>query len=299
MEEEILLKNQPILSRILNNINNSKKNSTAYILVGENTSYLKKYSILFSKILVCPSKYNEKCEKCNICKRIDENIFSEVKIISPENNVIKKEKILELRNYFIKESVEGRNNVYIINDIDNLNMAAANSILKFLEEPDSNVVAIFNTTNLNKVIPTISSRCQIIKINNIRTKYGVDFVKDLTKLEEDEIYDVLSFIKKIELDKNIAFSEIKTNFIDKFDTREKVKSILKVMLLLYKDMLNYKIRGECIYFNINDFKRLLEINTTEKITRKISFILENLSKIEYNVNILLFISNLIIGIGDI
>ena len=87
--------------------------------------------------------------------------------------------------------------------------------------------------------------------------------------------------------------------MEKFNTREKIKSALNVMLLIYKDILNYKINNKCIYFELNDFKSLIETNNTEKITKKITFILENISKIGYNVNILLFMSNLLIGIGDI
>lgn len=299
MKEEIIIENQPILTKIFNTINNSGNKANAYLLVGENASKLKDFSIILSKILVCPNKYSKNCTSCNICKRIDENTFSEVMVITPENNVIKKEKILELKDSFNTEAIEGKMGVYIINDVEALNIASANSILKFLEEPDSNVVAVFNTTNLNKVIPTITSRCQVIKVNNIREKYGIDFVKELTSLEEDEIYDILSFVKKIEFDKPLAFAALKNEFIKNFDGKERLKAALNVMLLLYKDMLNYKVKGKCIYFEINDLKRLAEENSNDLISRKISFLLENIAKIEYNVNVLLFMSNLLIGIGDI
>ena len=298
MNEEIIIENQPILTKIFNTINNSGNKANAYLLVGENSSKLKEFSTILSKILVCPNKYSKNCTSCNICKRIDENAFPEVVIITPENNVIKKEKVTELKESFNTEAIEGKNNIYIINDVETLNVSSSNAILKFLEEPDSDVVAVFNTTNLNSVIPTIISRCQVIKINNIREKYGIEFVKELTNLEEDEIYDILSFVKKIEFDKPLAFASMKEDFIKKFDNRLKLKSALNVMLLIYKDVLNYKVKNKCIYFDKNELKRLSEENSNDIISKKISFLLENISKIEYNVNVLLFMSNLLIGIGE-
>lgn len=299
MSENIVINNQPVLSKILNYINNNKINNGSYLLVGENASEIKKYSILLSKIFACPNKYSNNCNKCNICKRIDTNNYTEIKVISPENNIIKKESIIEVRDYYNTKSVEGSSNIYIINDIDTLNVAAANSLLKFLEEPDGNVVAIFNTTNLNKVLPTIISRCQIIKVNNIKKNNGISFIEEVTNLTEEEIYDILSYIKKIEFDRALAFANIKTEIITKFDTKEKIASAIEVILLFYKDVLNYKIKNKSIYFEENDIKRVAQENSSDVIIKKISFILENISKIEYNVNILLFMSNLIIGIGDV
>ncbi len=296
---EIFIKNQPVLSKILNKIKNTDNNVQAYILSGDSKEKLRDYAIMFSKILICPNKYEENCEKCNICMRIDNNSFGELKIINPVNKVIKKETILELRNSFNTESIEGRNGVYIINDVETLNVAAANAILKFLEEPDGNFVAIFTTTNIDSVIKTISSRCQIIKINNCKTKYGLEFVSEISGLEEEKIYEVVDFTKLIEKSKIKAISTVKNDFMSLFETKKSLSSALNVMLLYYKDMLNFKIKDKCLYFEKNDIKSLATIQSEDVISRKISFILENIAKLEYNVNVLLFMDNLIIGIGEI
>ncbi len=297
--EEIIIKNQPILSKVLNKINNTKYSSQAYILYGNSKEKLKEYALLFSKILVCPHNYQKNCEKCNICMRIDNNNFEELKIIEPINYMIKKDEILKLRNLFSTQSIEGRNQVYIITDVETLNISAANSILKFLEEPDSNSVAIFTTTNLDGVIKTILSRCQTIKINNLKNKYGIEFIKELTFFDEDTIYKIIDFTKLIEKDITKAIADIKHEFIDLFDDKQKLISAINVMLLYYKDMLNYKISQKCVYFESNDVKTLANKQKTNIISKKISFILENISKLEYNVNVLLFMENLIIGIGEI
>lgn len=297
--DEIFIENQPILSRILNKINNSENKVHAYMLVGDSKEKLKECTTLFSKVLVCPNKYIKNCNKCNICKRIEDNLYGELKILEPVNKTIKKEEVLKLRNNFKTESIEGKNNVYIINDIEALNIAAANSILKFLEEPDSNCIAIFTTTNLDAVIKTISSRCQIIKLNSYEEQKGIEFVKEVSKLEEPMIYDIINYVNKVELNFSFAVAEAKTYFISTFDNNESLVSALNVMLLYYKDMLNYKIQGAFNYFDDSYIKTIADMMSKKIITKKISFILENISKLEYNVNVALFVINFLIGIGEI
>ena len=296
--DEIQIKNQPILNKILNNINNKGNNVQAYILSGNDKENLINYAILFSKVLICPHKYKKGCSGCNICNRIDKENYAELKIINPVNKIIKKEAILELKNEFKTKSIEGKNEVYIINDAETLNGAASNTILKFLEEPDSNIVAIFTTTNLDSVIKTIVSRCQVIKINNFQKKSGIDFIKNLTNFDEETIYKVIDFVKIIEKSSEDAIINAKKLFFNYFNTKELLINAFNVILLYYKDMLNYKIKNKCIYYEANDIKSLANIQNDNLISKKISFILENIAKLEYNVNILLFIDNFIIGIGE-
>ena len=297
--DEIQIKNQPILNKILNNINNKGNNVQAYILSGNDKENLIDYAILFSKVLICPHKYKKGCSECNICNRIDKENYAELKIINPVNKIIKKEAILELKNEFKTKSIEGKNEVYIINDAETLNGAASNTILKFLEEPDSNIVAIFTTTNLDSVIKTIVSRCQVIKINNFQKKSDIDFIKNLTNFDEETIYKVIDFIKIIEKSSEDAIINAKKSFLDYFSTKESLINTFNVILLYYKDMLNYKIKNKCSYYEINDIKSIADMQTDNLISKKITFILENIAKLEYNVNILLFIDNFIIGIGEI
>ena len=296
---KLLIKNDPRLTNIYNNLIKSKKNSQSYMLVGNSKSKLNEYAILLSKILVCPHTFEEKCTKCNICKRIDSNNYPELKIINPENKVIKKEKITDLTRKFQGQSIEGRNLVYIINDAECLNIAASNSILKFLEEPDSNVVAIFTTTNFDGVIKTITSRCQIIKVNNTKINEGINFVVETSGLDEENVYKVVDFTKKIENNYPLAVAQVKEEFLNIFNNKDMLDKALKVMLLFYKDILNYKINEKTQFFEKNEIKLVANKQNKDTISKKISFILENMDKIEYNVNMLLFMNYLLIGIGDI
>ena len=68
----------------------------------------------------------------------------------------RQEKILELRTRFQEKPIESKNNVYIINDCEFLGPSAANSILKFLEEPIDDIIAILIVDNINLVLPYFS-----------------------------------------------------------------------------------------------------------------------------------------------
>lgn len=297
---KIVIERQHILSKILTKINSTSVNSQAYILYSEDEKMLEDYSLLLTKVLICPNTYNNNCELCNICYRISHNSYGDLKKIEPVNNVIKKEEILKLRNEFNKNSLEGKNRVYIIKNVEKLNPAAANSLLKFLEEPDSNVVAVFTTKNIDLVMKTILSRCQVIKLNNINKKKGIEYVKKISFLEEEQITYVLDYYFDIENNLDKAKCTIKEKILDVFKTRQDIKNVLNVLLLIHKDLLNYKLFGNLEYFEKEiGLKNIAKKLNVAIITKKISFILENLAKIEYNVNISLFIMNFLIGLGEI
>ncbi len=295
----INIEGQPIFSKLLNKINNTSTNAQAYLIVGDSLRELDFCSKLLSKILICNNKYEENCTKCNICKRIDNNEYGELTSIYPVDNTIKKEQISLIRDKYQMEAIEGKNQVYIINQADLLNKTSANMMLKFIEEPSSQTIAIFTTTNFSKVWNTIVSRCQVIKLNNNIKNTGFDYVKEITNFSEEQINYVMDFMLLIENNPSKAIIEI-DNYINFFSTKDEIAKSITIMLLLYKDIFNYKETNNMQYFNdetgIKNVANKLNIKT---ITNKISFILKNLEKIEYNVNILLFIDNFVIGMEAI
>ena len=117
---EIYVENQPIFTKVLNVINNKSKFHQAYILVNEDKKKLDEYAFLLSSVLICPEKYKKECTKCNICHRIRNNVFGELKVIKPSNNTIKKEEIISLRNEFQTSSIEGNTtSLYIRKILEN------------------------------------------------------------------------------------------------------------------------------------------------------------------------------------
>jgi len=91
--------------------------------------------------------------------------------------------IREIRERVVLQPVEGRYKVYILDEAHQLTDAAWNALLKLIEEPPPHLLFVFCTTELQKVIPTVRSRCQTFSFARPRFE---DLVKVLTRVAEGE-----------------------------------------------------------------------------------------------------------------
>ena len=115
-----------------------------------------------AKSLFCTDKVGVlPCEKCRNCKLIEEEEFPDVTMIKPINQIIKTERIRELVSQFSQAGIESQQQVFIIEQAEKMHPNAANSLLKVIEEPQSEVYIFFLTSDEEKILPTIRSRTQI------------------------------------------------------------------------------------------------------------------------------------------
>ena len=115
-----------------------------------------------AKSLFCTDKVGVlPCEKCRNCKLIEQGEFPDVTLIKPVNQVIKTERIRELVGQFSQAGIENQQQVFIIDQAEKMHPNAANSLLKVIEEPQSEVYIFFLTSDEEKILPTIRSRTQI------------------------------------------------------------------------------------------------------------------------------------------
>ena len=115
-----------------------------------------------SKSLFCTDKVGVlPCEKCRNCKLIEEEEFPDVTMIKPINQIIKTERIRELVSQFSQAGIESKQQVFIIEQAEKMHPNAANSLLKVIEEPQSEAYIFFLTSDEEKILPTIRSRTQV------------------------------------------------------------------------------------------------------------------------------------------
>ena len=115
-----------------------------------------------AKSLFCTDKVGVlPCEKCRNCKLIEQEEFPDVTLIKPVNQVIKTERIRELVGQFSQAGIESQQQIFIIEQAEKMHPNAANSLLKVIEEPQSEVYIFFLTSAEAKILPTIRSRTQI------------------------------------------------------------------------------------------------------------------------------------------
>lgn len=271
---------QPLFYNLVRNSLKDEFLSHAYLIDENNNCDAFKMVLSFVKEIFYKSyDYDRKI----ISKRIDDNNYPELTIIEPDGAFIRKEQLLNLQNDFSKMSLEGNMRVYIIRNADRMKKEAENSILKFLEEPNPNIVAILMTNNVNNLLDTIISRCQFVKLNN-----------HCDSVYNSELYDkAMEYIMYIESDYEKLLVDSKKLWYDIVKEREDNYQLFGYMIDIYKNILNLKL-GISSNIDNSDLEKIIGNNSIEKLNKKIRILLEYYDNIRNNVHIPMFIDSMII-----
>lgn len=306
---------QKIAYQILINALKKDSISHAYLFENKSGSIGYKMAISFAKSLFCPfnNTNDSECKNCNICNRIDSDNYPELYIINNDNSLIKKDDTDKLQKFFSTKSVENAKRIYIINNVELMNVSSANSILKFLEEPEEGIVALLVTNNIYKLLDTIVSRCQVISLNeefddglnkNFISKIAGLIYKDDSQIESfvndessnDKIGKVIDFIMYIEKNKLNVLLYIKELWNDYFSTKDDYILAFSVMISFYKDCID-KIYGRNKIF-INNFSDevdyVINKNSFDDLSRKLEIIIKFKDMLYTNVNSNLLMDKFII-----
>ena len=214
---------------------------------------------------------------------IDSGSYPDLYVIEPDGNNIKKSQLIDLQKEFNNKSLLNSKRIYLIKNSEKLNSASANTILKFLEEPEDDIIAILLTDNRYHVIDTILSRCQILTLKKNYIKIDYD----------DSILDLLNcFIDPNDL--FIRYQFIMDNlFVDKTVAIEKLQFIENIFISYLNDIYCKEKSLDDYYVTI---LRKIPVNI---ILSYLSIIEEEIPKLEFNLNFKLWVdslfSKLIIG----
>ena len=153
---------------------------------------------------------------------------------SDKKNIVK-EDMLDLIKNFHNTSYLNNKRIYLIEEAHKLNSTTSNMILKFLEEPLNGVIALFITDNLDAVISTIKSRCQIINaIYDINRENDFD---NETKMLNDNLFNKNKYINIVNIKKEYEKYErneliiVFKKLLDYFYTNLENSNIYKIKLL--------------------------------------------------------------------
>lgn len=151
-----------VIERLVTSFKNNRIGH-AYMFDGEHGTGKEETALFFAKLLLClKPQENVPCETCSSCRRITSHNHPNVTILRPDGQSIKKEQMDELITEMTKKGYETGRKIYIISRADRMNNSSANTLLKYLEEPDGDVTAILLTDSYQSMLPTIRSRCQRI-----------------------------------------------------------------------------------------------------------------------------------------
>lgn len=258
----------------INKIIKNNKVSHAYLIELNNYEDDMKYIFDFIKMIICNIEYSELDKENNIIRLIDDNNYPDIKIIEPDGATIKKGQMIDLqRDYSNKSLLDGKR-IYVVKEADKLNPASANTILKFLEEPEEDIIAILLTQNRYKILETILSRCQILTIK-----------ENSMPIIEDDLYDLLKCVINPN-DFYIKYSSIVNDIIqDKDIAKEKLEKIENIIILYLENKYNNK--------EIDDkLVKLFKDIDSNKLLNILKIIEDEIKRLEFNVNYKLWLDAL-------
>ncbi|MBC7363457.1 MAG: DNA polymerase III subunit delta' [Candidatus Aminicenantes bacterium] len=126
-------------------------------------------ALTVAQALNCSEMADDACGRCDSCQRVSRNQHPNVKIVQREKNreQIVKEQVDEINYLSRMRPWQQGKLVFIINEAERMNETVANSLLKTLEEPSSYIYFILITEDLQMILPTIRSRCQVLRFQSI------------------------------------------------------------------------------------------------------------------------------------
>jgi len=282
--------------------------------------------LLFAQSLLCHNFVDEPCNECSSCIKINTMNHPDLHIISTTEKTIKREAIDEIIESINQKPYESDKKVYIINDSEDMTPQAANTFLKTLEEPVGNTVIIMLTENSNLLLPTISSRCQIIRfkkidentiINYVKEKYNLDNTMAkliayysqgvLCKAEQIALseHDILKrrteiikiYDKILKSDKNIIFE-----YEDYFEQcKDNIDEILEILMVWLRDIYFKKYNIDDLIIN-TDYIELLDSHSKLINTQNIDKLIKYLQGVSYDVknsvNYKLIIDNMLMKLQE-
>ena len=177
---------QEVPVRILRNAIRENRVAHAYLFAGPRGVGKTTVARIVAKALNClRPEEGEPCGECENCKEIDRGSFPDlIEMDAASNRGI--DDIRALREAVSYTPIKGSYKVYIIDEAHMLTKEAFNALLKTLEEPPPRTVFILCTTEYEKIIPTILSRCQRIMFSRVQESKVVDYLKVICEKENIE-----------------------------------------------------------------------------------------------------------------
>ncbi|WP_042354612.1 DNA polymerase III subunit delta' [Bacillus rubiinfantis] len=319
---------QPTVLRMLKNSLKKQRVAHAYLFEGPKGTGKKDVGLLLTKSLFCESLIEsyKPCESCHHCRRINSGNHPDVHIVEPDGSSIKVEQIRNLQAEFAKKGVESLKKVYLIVDAEKMSTSASNSLLKFLEEPSAQTVALLLTEHPQKILPTILSRCQIITFEplppNVMVKqlieHGVNankapLLSQLTNNLEEALQlngdDWFAQAQKIVvklyevLNKNPfeAMVTLQSDWYQHFKEKQQIHLGLDLLLLIFKDLLYIQLDKEehLVYKGERERLKQAALNTSgRRLSNQMSAILEAKRKLDANMNPQLMMEQLVLKIQE-
>ena len=308
-----IIGHKDIIQYIQNAVTQDKL-SHAYILNGERGSGKKMLADLFSMTLQCEKHGSEPCGECHSCKQsLSMNHPDIIRVQHEKPNTISVDDIRkQVNNDIMIKPYSGPYKIYIIAEADLLTVQAQNALLKTIEEPPEYAVIFLLTENAESLLPTIMSRCVMLKLRNIRPTLIKKYLMEQMHVPDYQAEICAAFSqgnmgRAIMLASSEHFNEIKEEalqllkYINDMELSEIVSAIKKmgtykidvtdyldIIMIWYRDVLLYKATKDVNGVVFSDQLKYIKERAQKSSYEGIEIILESLEKakarLKANVN---------------
>ena len=302
-----------ILKYISSAVENNRV-SHAYILNGERGSGKKLLARLFAMTLLCEEHGPEPCNHCHSCKQAESGNHPDIIRVTHEkpNSISVDDIRTQVNNTVDIKPYQGPYKVYIIPQADMMTPQAQNAILKTIEEPPSYAVFLLLTENAETLLPTINSRCVMLKLRNIKDTLIKKYLMENLEIPDykadmctafaqgnmgraimlansdhfneirEEAVQLLKHISEMELNEIVA--AVKNISVYKLE----ITDYLDIIMIWYRDVLLYKATKEIDKVVFKDQLQSIKEQARKSSYEGIELILESLEKakarLKANVN---------------
>lgn len=314
-----LFNNQKTVVKLIENSFKNDRLFHTYLFSGPRGSLKMDAAIYLASLVLCDD--GGACGKCDECVKIEKWANSHLYIISPDGDSIKKEQIEDLEHEYGFASDHAR--VFIIQNIDKATLTASNTLLKFLEELPENCYGILLTENINKVIPTIKSRSQIVNFlpishevvfeDLIKKGYNeekANVVASLTNnrslgiryAKDKDIEKIINLVNELSAsfeEGNSGYIEFlkNANFLMNLD-RDKNRMFFDLLIRIQNDKINILInRKENVVFKGLEFTNIMLVKEVE--IKLLEIILKFRERIDSNANLDIIYTQMFVEIGEV
>nr|WP_076780026.1 DNA polymerase III subunit delta' [Lachnoclostridium phocaeense] len=316
---------------IINYIRNAvteNKVSHAYILNGERGSGKKMLANLFATTLLCEEQGPDPCNACHSCHQAESGNHPDIIRVTHEKpNTISVDDIRRQVNEDIQiKPYQGPYKIYIIAEADLMTVQAQNALLKTIEEPPAYAVIFLLTENAEALLPTITSRCVMLKLRNIKDTLIRKYLMETMHVPDYKADMCTAFAqgnmgRAIMLASSDHFNEIREEavqllkYINEMDISEVTKAIKKIgtykleindyldiIMIWYRDVLLYKATKDMDKVVFKDQISYIQERAKKSSYEGIELILESLEKaktrLKANVNFDLVMELLLLTIKE-
>ncbi|WP_209453956.1 DNA polymerase III subunit delta' [Thermoanaerobacterium butyriciformans] len=308
---------------LFNKIVSSQKIANAYLFIGE-SGFGKEFMAKYFAMMINCKNGSKPCLSCPSCIQMISGNHPDIFFIEPDGISIKVETLrnVVINNAYVKP-YNSYKKIFIIKEAEKMTEQAQNSILKTLEEPPEYGLFILTSSKMEGLLPTIVSRCEIIRFTRESDEVIEDYLINEKKIDRSMAKKIASIANgnygKANLLIDEGYSKVRSELGDilynvinqdkalrlesfKFfdENREMIDDIIDIMFSYLRDLMIFKLLGseECIINkDMSDKLRMLSTNLTGfKLNNIINEIEELAFNLKSNVNYQLAIEKFLLNI---